>query len=76
MKCRMCDETSSSSFAAEKIQHNIKPDKEGSHIEYSVIPITKIESNSIEGLKDPAFLASVWKVCLTGGEPFLIKEYF
>lgn len=76
MKCRMCDETSSSSFAAEKIQHNIKPDKVGSHIEHSVIPIVKTEQNSIEGLKDSAFLASVGKVCLTGGEPFLIKEYY
>jgi organic radical activating enzyme len=76
MKCRMCDETSSSSFAAEKIEHKIKPDKNGSHLEHSVIPITKIENNSIDGLMDTAFLASVRKVCLTGGEPFLIKEYY
>jgi organic radical activating enzyme len=76
MKCRMCDETSSSTFAAEKIEHNIKPDKAGSHIEYSVIPITKTEDRSIEGLKDKSFLSSVRKVCLTGGEPFLIKEYY
>jgi organic radical activating enzyme len=76
MKCRMCDETSSSAFAAEKLEHNIKPDKAGSHIEYSVIPIVKTETPSIEGLKDKTFLSSVRKVCLTGGEPFLIKEYY
>jgi len=76
MKCRMCDETSSSVWAAEKLEHNITPDKAGSHIERSVIPIVKTETLSIEGLKDLSFLASVNKVCLTGGEPFLIKEYY
>jgi organic radical activating enzyme len=76
MKCRMCDETSSSSFAAEKIEHKIKPDKAGSHLEYSIIPITKADPAVIESLKDKSLLASVRKVCLTGGEPFLIKEYY
>lgn len=76
MKCRMCDETSSSSFAAEKIEHKIKPDKAGSHLEHSIIPITKADPAVIESLKDKSLLASVRKVCLTGGEPFLIKEYY
>jgi len=76
MKCRMCDETSSSSFAAEKIEHKIKPDKAGSHLEHSIIPITKADPAVIESLKDKSLLTSVRKVCLTGGEPFLIKEYY
>lgn len=76
MKCRMCDETSSSSFAAEKIEHKIKPDKAGSHLEHSIIPITKADPAVIESLKGKSLLTSVRKVCLTGGEPFLIKEYY
>lgn len=76
MKCRMCDETSSSVWAAEKLEHNIAPDKAGSHIERSVIPIVRTETPSIDGLKDKQFLSTIQKLCLTGGEPFLIKEYY
>jgi MoaA/NifB/PqqE/SkfB family radical SAM enzyme len=60
-KCRMCEPESSSELAREKLD-------DGNHIK---------ESNQkvVEELKDIA-LDNISILCLTGGEPMLIKQYY
>jgi organic radical activating enzyme len=84
MKCRQCDEMSSSMWAKEKIEHSDNPkikfrslghknlyfNKQSDGIIHSVSNITK-------SITDLALTATNLKcVCLCGGEPFLIKEYY
>jgi sulfatase maturation enzyme AslB (radical SAM superfamily) len=79
MKCRMCDETSSSEWALEKKEHNLEPsttnningllDTNSSHI-------IKITEDKIAALKDVNLLKHLNRVCFTGGEPLIIKEYY
>jgi len=76
MKCRMCDETSSSEWAKEKLEHNMEflPINKSMDRTESIIR-TKYES--VEGLKQVVMDSKVFnKVCFTGGEPLLIKEYY
>lgn len=79
MKCRMCDETSSSEWAKEKLKHDL-PSHEfmnpGDAFETRKHTLLKITEDKIAGLKDPELLQHLNKVCFTGGEPFLIKEYY
>lgn len=79
MKCRMCDETSSSEWALEKKQHNLLPNRinnPGGAVDTTKNHIIKITEDKIAGLKDTALMSELRRVCFTGGEPFLIKEYY
>jgi len=79
MKCRMCDETSSSEWAKEKLKHNLPAHEHlnpGDSFNTREHTLLKITEDKIAGLKDPELLQNLNKVCFTGGEPFLIKEYY
>ena len=79
MKCRMCDETSSSEWALEKKKYNLAPsivnnidglqDTNSSHV-------IRITEDKIDALKNVELLTHLVRVCFTGGEPLLIKEYY
>lgn len=76
MKCRMCDETSSSEWAKEKIENDIPflPINRSMDRTESII---RTKDESIEGLKQLALRShNLEKICFTGGEPFVIKEYY
>lgn len=76
MKCRPCDETSSSEWAKEKIENDIPflPVNKSMDRTESVI-YTKPES--VNGLKQLLLDSPIFrKLCFTGGEPFVIKEYY
>jgi organic radical activating enzyme len=79
MKCRMCDETSSSEWALEKKKHNLpfhRINNKNGELDTNATPILRITEDKIAGLKDPSLLSSLRRVCLTGGEPLIIKEYY
>lgn len=78
MKCRMCDETSSSEWAKEKIKNNIPFISEVSPVSREKnISLVRIDSSYIEELKDLALKSKYFRgIRLTGGEPFIIKEYY
>lgn len=79
MKCRMCDETSSSEWALEKKEHNLpfnEHNNPGGKIDTNVKPLLRITSDKIEGLKDLKNLQQLRRICFTGGEPLIIKEYY
>jgi MoaA/NifB/PqqE/SkfB family radical SAM enzyme len=79
MKCRMCDETSSSEWAKEKLKHDLPPHEflnPNDAFQTKESTLLKITEDKIAGLKDPVLLEKLNKVCFTGGEPFLIKEYY
>jgi organic radical activating enzyme len=65
-KCRMCDETSSSEIAKEKLTY--LPIK----LTNTVNRTTEFNINELKNIA----LGDIYKVCLTGGEPMLIKEYY
>ena len=69
-KCRMCDETSSSEIAKEKINNRIPLQK----LNYSK-SISRSPDDGLQDFKDLSVLKSVKKICFTGGEPMLIKQY-
>ena len=69
-KCRMCDETSSSEIAKEKIANNIPIRK----LNYTN-SISRSPEEGLEDVKDLSLLSTVERICFTGGEPMLIKEY-
>jgi organic radical activating enzyme len=84
MKCRQCDEVSSSMWAKEKIKHADNP-----NVEFRLNGHKDLYfSNGSDGIIKPvdAIVESVTnlaltstnltKVCFTGGEPFLIKGYY
>jgi organic radical activating enzyme len=84
MKCRQCDEVSSSMWAKEKIKHIDNPIIEFKHQGHQELYF----SNESDGIIKPidSIVESVTrlaltstnlrKVCFTGGEPFLIKGYY
>jgi len=80
MKCRMCDETSSSEIAKEKQKYNLASN--GIHNPDNIFfedtddSVLKITDDNIQGLKNIELLSELRKVCFTGGEPFLIKGYY
>jgi len=80
MKCRMCDETSSSEWALEKKKYNLPPNNPYNNpngiVETDDTPILRITEDKIAGLKNLEMLQHLRKVCFTGGEPFIIKEYY
>lgn len=78
MKCKMCDETSSSEWAKEKIEHNLPFVTEISVIDReNKKSIVTINPKSVDELKDLTLASKNMRlVCLTGGEPFIIKEYY
>lgn len=79
MKCRMCDETSSSEWAYEKKKYNLAPNQFNNPngiVDTNATPLLKITEDKIAGLKDKSILTELRRVCFTGGEPFLIKEYY
>jgi organic radical activating enzyme len=79
MKCRMCDETSSSEWALEKKKFNLPMNaynNKNGLIDTNTTPILRITEDKIAGLKDKNLLTELKRVCFTGGEPFLIKEYY
>ena len=63
-KCRMCEPYSSSEIARELFQNG----------EFHTDDVIKTSDNDIEELKKIGHKIKV--LCLTGGEPFLIKEYY
>lgn len=67
-KCRMCDASSSSQIARERADN-----PELSY--FSGDPVNVTEESSLEELKNIA-LDGVEVLCLTGGEPMLIKQYY
>lgn len=71
-KCRMCNEDSSSEIAREKQQFNLP-------LQYSFSNSTKLiqisEESDINELKSIS-TAKLARVCFTGGEPMLIKQYY
>jgi len=69
-KCRMCDETSSSEIAKEKIKFK-KPMVRS----FNIKSISRSPDEVLNDLKDLNLLESVEKICFTGGEPMLIKQY-
>lgn len=80
MKCRMCDETSSSEIAKEKQKFGI-PFGNGNNLKNiffkdTTDSILRIDDKNIQGLKNVKLLSNLRKVCFTGGEPFLIKGYY
>lgn len=79
MKCRMCDETSSSLIAQEKNENGIPPSfsyNPGNAFKTNITPLLNISDDKVEGLKDKELLGKLQKVCFTGGEPLLIKKYY
>lgn len=80
MKCRMCDESSSSEIAKEKQKYNLVSDIHNNpdNIFFGDPneSVLKITDNNIQGLKNIELLSDLRKVCFTGGEPFLIKGYY
>lgn len=79
MKCRMCDETSSSEWAKEKNEFDIPPSETcnpGGLLDTKTSSIIKITEDKIAGLKNKDLLRDLERVCFTGGEPFIIKEYY
>lgn len=79
MKCRMCDETSSSEWAREKKKFNLPPNNINNNngiVDTDTNPILKITEDKIAGLKDMNMLRELRRICFTGGEPFIIKEYY
>ena len=79
MKCRMCDETSSSEWAKEKVKFDLPPNPDNNQddmFETKKQTNLKITEDKIAGLKDLKLLRFLSKICFTGGEPFLIKEYY
>ncbi len=79
MKCRMCDETSSSEWAREKKKFNLPPNNINNNngvVDTDTNPILKITEDKIAGLKDMKMLSELRRICFTGGEPFIIKEYY
>ena len=80
MKCRMCDETSSSEIAKEKQKFGM-PFGGGNNLKNTFFKDTtesvlRIDDKNIQGLKNLNLLSNLQKVCFTGGEPFLIKGYY
>jgi sulfatase maturation enzyme AslB (radical SAM superfamily) len=75
----MCDETSSSEWALEKKKFNLAPsmvnnidglqDTNSTHV-------IKITEDKIDALKNVELLKHLTRVCFTGGEPLIIKEYY
>lgn len=63
-KCRMCEPYSSSELAREMKEHS----------EFHLDPVIHSSDDQIEELKKLAH--QIRSLCLTGGEPFLIKEYY
>ena len=79
MKCRMCDETSSSEWALEKKKHNLAPsmiNNVGGLQDTNSSHVIKITQDKIDALKNVELLKHLNRVCFTGGEPLLIKEYY
>ena len=79
MKCRMCDETSSSEWAIEKNKHNLRPNSvfnPNGVIDTKTKPVIRITEDKIAGLKDLSILTDLHRVSFTGGEPLIIKEYY
>ena len=80
MKCRMCDETSSSEWALEKKKHNLPTNNAYNNpngiVDTNTTPIIRITEDKIAGLKDISMLRKLRRVCFTGGEPLIIKEYY
>jgi sulfatase maturation enzyme AslB (radical SAM superfamily) len=79
MKCRMCDETSSSEWALEKKKHNLPPNRitnPNGIVDITTSHILKITEDKIDGLKDTQLMSNLQRVCFTGGEPLIIKEYY
>lgn len=79
MKCRMCDETSSSEWALEKKKYNIAPNRitnPNGIIDTNTSHVLNITHDKIDGLKDVKLLSQLIRVCFTGGEPLIIKEYY
>ena len=69
-KCRMCEPYSSSELALEMITHskfNFPDNAAGEHV-------LKTSEEQIDELKKLSHTIEV--LCLTGGEPFLIKQYY
>jgi len=79
MKCRMCDETSSSEWALEKKKHNLSPSSVnniGGFQDTNSTHVIRITEDKIDALKNVELLTHLQRVCFTGGEPLLIKEYY
>ncbi len=77
MKCRMCDETSSSEWAKEKIQNDIPLMYHRNNLNYNDGTVMRVENKSIDELKKIALTSkNLQRLCLTGGEPFIMKEYY
>ncbi len=79
MKCRMCEETSSSEIAKEKQKFGIPfGDWNRNNIFFkdTTGSILKISDENNQSLKNVELLSDLRKVCFTGGEPFLIKGYY
>lgn len=80
MKCRMCDESSSSEIAKENQKYNLgsnlynNPDN--IFFKDTTESVLRITDDNIEGLRNIELLSELRKVCFTGGEPFLIKGYY
>lgn len=86
MKCRQCDEMSSSMWAKEKIEH--MHDADADVVFRSNDHKTLYFGKGSDGIikPNPAVVESITnlaltsknlrRVCFTGGEPFLIKEYY
>ena len=72
-KCRMCGEHSSSEIAKEKQSLSIPIYINGMPIKDSTI---ESPNTGIEKIKQLCLNKHLNKVCLTGGEPFLIKQYY
>lgn len=68
-KCRMCEPYSSSELAKELAEH------EGfEFFDFGSETVIRSDQKQIEELKQLAH--KIRSLCLTGGEPFLIKEYY
>ena len=79
MKCRMCEETNSVEWAREKNEFNLAPqerDNDNDAFNTQQTPLITITDDKVAALKDLDFLSDLNHLCLTGGEPFLIKEYY
>ena len=81
MKCRMCDETSSSEIAKEKQKFGIPflmavNNVNNIFFKDTTESVLRITDENIQSLKNVELLSDLRKVCFTGGEPFLIKGYY